>query len=231
MGNAYQVEVMMGIQLQKFLRILSPGIILIFFYCIQSASDYSSAYKSIAEMEFEFTKVTLPLVLMIVFGLINYQFIRPVFMADIWREIDYQIKISFIKIAKLNDSESYKLLATKKRLIRAFFKIIDSDSSLKETSDKVRINGLILTSLIDVKIYSTIFLLLCLIQLAQVTQEFDLLLTKTGIFLFFIFISDRLTKYYKDIHIQLGSDQIDELRAHHNQQVLEKVNELLQDVP
>jgi len=216
---------------QLFFRIASPIVVGVVFFYLALSSSYEDAYAKIASSSFEIGKLTVPAILSFVVGFIIHQYIRPMLLNGLWTEIDFAVKQKLVKIAGLGDQDAYKLLSAKKRLIRVFFKLIDSDESLKNTSDKVRLNGLVITTLADIKIFSSLSILLILGKelFGKPSVTWDLCIVVFCCIC--LFISEKLLICHKKKHIEMGAEQLSELSAHHKPKVEEKIKELLQDLP
>ncbi len=215
---------------QLYLRIVLPAIIGLFYFYLASSNNLRELADKIATSTINVTNLSLSIFLFLLIGFIIHQYILPRMLERFWVDVDFNVKIKLANIAKLDDSDAYKLVCAKKRLMRVFFKLIDSDESLKNSSDKVRVNGLIITSLADIQLFSFLCIIALLFKIANTDNA---IYWNIGVILFCLFgiiISDKLLQKHKLIHIEMGIDQLSELSAHHNKDVVAKIQELLTDI-
>jgi hypothetical protein len=211
-------------------RIASPIIISGIFMILIFSHSLSEAWIAISKDGVELLKFTLLNGLLIGFGLMVHKIIRPIFVDSLWAEVDFKVKQNLVKSANLADPDAAKLLNSKKGLIRIFFKIIDSDPSLTKTSEKVLLNGTVITTLYDLLLVSNLAIVVLTIKLFSEFDPSGWQITLWILILVLIIFTPKLIEKFKLTHIQMGSEQIDEIRRHHYGTLQKFTDELLNDL-
>ena len=202
----------------KFLRLLIPGLIVIFEFI--PLLNYLKINFKIGEGWFSYSYlVVLALVIGSIYHIYN---IRYTVTNVSHRKIDLNIVTSLIKIYnKEITQEEYNYLKDK-RLLHIFYYFIDKDPSLTAKSQLVYFNGLFWTSTADLTILSALASIVYLIFGLFIFQENTLWLV--GIFLSGISLLAIVFHFYSILnHYKLSNDQIEFIETHYQKELKEKI--------
>lgn len=214
----------MGITLQKTMRILTPGIIILVLGLITFGNATTVADLWAGKIAFSTSTITIYSIFVFVLGFLHHEFIRPEIMNPIWRDIDQNLKKGMIQtVNNIASADAVKVLLSDNRLIRTFFTIIDSNPTLVNSSERVRFNGYILTTAVDVEILFFIFAFLNLLLLKNHHSPARVMIT---IVLFLgSYFGKKLEQRFKEKHLALGNEQLNEILRHHRTEFDKRLNE------
>jgi hypothetical protein len=205
----------------KIWRLFLPGVIFLLysFPVLFKTNLIESLRNSLGEYLF----YSCILIIVIIFGGIYYIIgFRNIFWRKIVMSLHDNIRINFINyfqtnkaiinsIKNLNDSE----------LMSIFYKLIDDDESLRDKQNDVRLNGLILTGVIDAQLISLLFL---------VIYVFFYLVKKSLCYFYFLIasislylISELLKRKLIKKHLEYQNEQLIAIKTIH----LEKLKNIL----
>jgi hypothetical protein len=107
-----------------------------------------------------------------------------------------------------------------------FYRILDSDESLKVRQLRVRQNGALITSAVDVGVIAAIGFVLHLI-VTLISRDERHLLWAMGMASLSVFSTLTLVPVGLDRHLRLSNDQLNYIDAHHSDDVLSLTNAIL----
>jgi hypothetical protein len=208
----------------KIWRLFLPGIIfLLYSFPVLFKSFKTNLIESLRNSLGEYLFYICILIIVIIFGVIYYIFgFRNIFWRKIVMSLHDNIRINFINyfqtnkaiinsIKNLNDSE----------LMSIFYKLIDDDESLRDKQNDVRLNGLILTGVIDAQLISLLFF---------VIYGFLCLEKKSSCYFYFLIasislclISELLKRKLIKKHFEYQNEQLIAIKTLH----LEKLKNIL----
>jgi len=111
---------------------------------------------------------------------------------------------------------------------KLFYHFVDTDPSLKNKADDVYENGLIWSSLLDLKIGATVYGLVYMIIVTFVLPS-PVLFFAIGVSAILIFLSGVCIEMSIQRHIRLGNDQLDHIIFHHRPKLEEMLRALGHD--
>lgn len=209
----------------KFLRILIPGLILIFEF-LPMLGELKLNYK-IGEGWFTYSFLIIPaLVIGAIYQMCDVRFT----VTNIsHRKIDLNITSSLLKIYNktlTQDEHNYLKL---KRLKHIFYNIIDNDSSLSAKSQLVYFNGILWTSTADLfilSIFSSViyFVLGYWVLGSDFIWQTGLIFAGLAAFSFCLHMLS-IIKHYK-----LSNDQIEYIETHFKADLTKKVDSSLSEM-
>jgi len=200
----------MSIKTLKILRLFIPGLmILVVILTIQNADllELSKALQSIDLSRNDFNFYIMPIILGAIYyalGFRNLFFKKPIY--SIQKNIRERL------VSEFDDDQDISIysdrLRKNKKILQVFYNFIDSNRSLTEKSNNVRINGLFLSSFADACVISIFAILIYGIILFFFPIFYYVFLLAISILTFitsyFLFMP-RLTK----LHISYSNEQID----------------------
>lgn len=209
----------------KFLRLLIPGLIVIFEFL--PLLDILQVKFEIGQGWLNYSILIIPA---LVIGAIYHLTDARHFITNYsHRKIDLNITSSLLKIYNQPVTQEQLNFLKKKRLKHVFYNIIDNDASLSAKSQLVYFNGMFWTSTADVfiiSVFSSIIYITLGIYLGVVNIWLTgILLGGIGLlgFLFHILTAFR--------HINLSNDQLEYIETHYVNKLKTKLDEVLQQMP
>lgn len=151
----------------KILRLICPG--LLFLLYALPLLFRTGFIKSINQLD-DYTRYLCILICIIALGAIYYILgVRNIFWRKIVMDLRNNIKNTFIDFFKSEIDIVHKIKSLSDlELMSVFYKLIDDDDSLKDKQNDVRLNGLILTTVIDAQLlllfFMPIYLLFCILE-------------------------------------------------------------------
>lgn len=205
----------------KYLRILIPGMFsYLGFYPI--FNFYFGEIYDVKSVDFAIVTV-----ISILLGAIYYQINIQYFVIEFSRHrINKNIFDKLVKIYGKDLNESQKNFIETKYM-HVFYKIIDSEESLKRKTNNVYFNGIFWTSSADLFLFSMFFGLIYWCFFERVNDS------KLISFLFFLMAVLSFTLHFLSArkHIQLSNDQLGFIDVHNREKVKEYFDNILQQMP
>lgn len=206
----------------KLLRLLIPGLILIFEF-LPMLNFMKISYK-IGEEWFAYSFLIIP---SLIIGAIYHMYdIRFTVTNISHRKIDLNITSSLIKIYNKVITQDQHNFLKSKRLKHIFYNIVDSDPSLTAKSQLVYFNGLLWTSTADLFILSIFISFVYLISglwLFKSTEvwQYGVIFGGVAALSFCLHILS-IIKHYK-----LSNDQIEYIETHYQDELKLKIDKCL----
>lgn len=216
----------MSMNTLKYLRLFVPGILvfIIFILAIQESFD------ELVELTKTFSNLQLKggiyIAIFIVLGAIYYIFnIRDLLWNPYHKRVQNNIKDTLIYPFRQELNEQQKDdLKEGRKLMNVFYYFIDNDNSLAQKANRVRFNGLIWTSTIDLTIIAVIGSLIFWFKLIFERNSYNLWMAV--ILLIVALICVGLTQLTTRRHISLSNEQLEIICQLHKEKLHEKINEL-----
>lgn len=225
----YEGSDAMSMNTLKYLRLLVPGILvlIIFILAIQDGFDeLVDLGKTLSNLQF---KDGLYIAIFIVLGALYYIFnIRDLLWNPYHKRVQSNIKETLINPFReeLNQQQRDTLKEGRK-LMNVFYYFIDNDNSLAQKANRVRFNGLIWTSTIDLTIITATGSLVFWVKTIMEMNSYSLWMAV--ILLIIAFISFGLIQLTTRKHLSLSNEQLEIICQLHKEKLHEKINELLQN--
>lgn len=210
----------------KFLRLLIPGLILIFEF-LPMLNILQINYK-IGEGWLNYSFLIIPA---LVIGAMYHIFeIRFTVTSVSHRKIDLNIVSSLLKIYNKSLSQDEYNFLKEKRLKHIFYKIIDNDQSLSAKSQLVYFNGLLWTSTADMfilSIFSSIVFIVCGKWILLNDSIWLIGILYSGVaFLAICFHFLTVIRHYR-----LSNDQLEFIETHYQADLKTKIDDVLKQIP
>jgi hypothetical protein len=210
----------------KFLRLLIPGLILIFEF-LPMLNILQINYK-IGEGWLNYSFLVIPA---LVIGAMYHIFeIRFTVTNVSHRKIDLNIVSSLLKIYNKSLAQDEYNFLKDKRLKHIFYKIIDNDQSLSAKSQLVYFNGLLWTSTADLfilSIFSSIVFIVCGKWVLLNDSIWLMGILYSGVaFLSICFHFLTIIRHYK-----LSNDQLEFIETHYQVELKSKIDAVLEQMP
>ena len=210
----------------KFMRLLIPGLILIFEF-LPILNVLQINYK-IGEGWLSYSLLVVPA---LIIGVMYHIFeIRYTVTNVSHRKIDLNIVSSLLKIYnKTLSQDEYNFLKAK-RLKHIFYNLIDNDQSLSAKSQLVYFNGLLWTSTADLFILSIFSSIVFIVLGKWIISDDSIWLL--GVFyagLAFLSICFHFLTIIR--HYKLSNDQLEFIETHYQVKLKEKINDVLKQNP
>lgn len=211
----------------KYFRLLVPGIliVIVFILVIQESFDelvqFATAFSNLQ------LKDTLFIAVFIIIGAIYYIFnIRDLLWNPYHKRVQNNIKETLINSfqEELNKQQRDNLKEGRK-LMNVFYYFIDNDNSLAQKANRVRFNGLMWTSTIDLTIITAIGSLVFWIKFIIERSSYNLWMAV--ILLIVALMSFGLIQLTTRKHLSLSNEQLEIICQLHKEKLHEKINELL----
>lgn len=206
----------------KFMRLLIPGLILIFEF-LPMLNILNFNYK-IGEGWMSYSFLIIPA--LIIGAIYHFLDIRFIVTNVSHRKIDLNIVSSLLKIYNKPISQDEYNYLKDKRLKHIFYNFIDKDQSLSAKSQLVYFNGLLWTSTADffiLSIFSCIVFLICGLWIFNSNSLWLLGVLYAGLALVSIcFHILTIIKHYK-----LSNDQIEYIETHYQSELKAKIDAAL----
>lgn len=186
-------------------------------------------FKNISRIWTDFkTKDTLYIAIFFIIGAIYYICnIRNILWRPFLKKVQNNIKNKLLNPFKENlTSDQIKELKKDRKLMHIFYNFVDSDTSLTEKAKRVRFNGLIWTSTIDLAIISILGSIFFFMKLIFIKSNYDLIVAL--LLLLLSIISFVLIILTTKRHISLSNVQLDFICHIYKHQLNQKINESLQ---
>jgi len=213
----------MNKEMLKTFRLIIPGILIVLFLLPIYQRELS--IESLNKIKIIFDSRII-IILGIVIGTLYYILnFRSWFFSKPVKKINDNIKYKLLKMCDNNPLilNKNKSLTTGRTLMIIFYRIIDNDESLKDIAKSVRLNGLIWSSIADVKatslIVSFIYLILSWMSFKWLYFICGLALITTHIIAFF------LMSLVTQKQLSLSNEQLENINLHH----IKEVNNLIED--
>ena len=211
----------------KYFRLFVPGILvfIIFILAIQESFD------ELVELTKTFSNLQLKdgiyIAIFIVLGAIYYIFnIRDLLWNPYHKRVQNNIKETLINSfqEELNRQQRDNLKEGRK-LMYVFYYLIDNDNSLAQKANRVRFNGLMWTSTIDLTIITAIGSLVFWFKIIIERSSYNLWMAV--ILLIVALMSFGLIQLTTRKHLSLSNEQLEIICQLHKEKLHEKINELL----
>jgi hypothetical protein len=181
--------------------------------------------KSFAEFQFSNTPYML---IVIIFGALYYILnIRDLLWNPYHERIKNNIKDTLIGPFKDFNQKQISFLKEGRRLMYVFYYFVDNDNSLIQKAKRVRFNGLMWTSTIDLTIMATIGSFMFWFKVILERSSYDLIMA-VGLLLVAL-ISFGLIEVATRRHISLSNEQLEIICELHKEELQKRINELLQN--
>ena len=211
----------------KFFRTLIPGIMIFLLAMLFFTNDLNEL-KNISRIFTDFkAKDTLFIVLFVVLGILYYIFkIRNILWGPFYKRIVNNIKDRLLDPFRGNlNSTQITELKRNRKLMNIFYHFIDNDPSLQEKAKRVRFNGLIWSSTIDLTIISFLGSLIFLIKFIFIKTNYNI---NVALILFCISVFSLVLIFLTtNKHLSLSNDQLGVICQLYKNQLNQKINELL----
>jgi hypothetical protein len=209
----------------KFLRLLIPGLILIFEF-LPMLNEIKVSYK-IGEGWFAYSFLIIPA---LVIGVIYHMYDVRFTVTNIsHRKIDLNIIDSLLRIYNKKITQEEHDCLKNKRLKHIFYNIIDKDPSLSAKSQLVYFNGLMWTSTADLFILS-IFSSVIYFSFGYWIIDSNFLLHTGLIFAGLAAFSFCLHILSINKHYKLSNDQIEYIETHYRVELVEKIDKVISEM-
>lgn len=217
----------MSMNALKYFRLFVPGILvfIIFILAIQESFD------ELVELTKTFSNLQLKdgiyIAIFIVLGAIYYIFnIRDLLWNPYHKRVQNNIKETLINSfqEELNKQQRDNLKEGRK-LMNVFYYFIDNDNSLAQKANRVRFNGLMWTSTIDLTIITAIGSLVFWFKIIIERSSYNLWMAV--ILLIVALMSFGLIQLTTRKHLSLSNEQLEIICQLHKEKLHEKINELL----
>ncbi|WP_127018620.1 hypothetical protein [Flagellimonas beolgyonensis] len=206
----------------KFLRLLIPGLALIFVF-LPIFKESGIEYR-IGEGWFVYSFLVIPA--LIIGSIYNMLDLRFFITGYSHRKIDLNITSSLLKIYNKDVTQEQLNFLKNKRLKHIFYNIVDNDASLTAKSQLVYSNGIFWTSTADIfliSIFASLIYIAIGVPMGNVKLwSYGILLAGIGLLSFLFHL---LTVFR---HINLSNDQLEYIETHYVKQLKEKIDEVLQ---
>lgn len=217
----------MSMNTLKYFRLLVPGILvfIIFILAIQESFDeLVELTKTFSNFQF---KDGIYIAIFIVLGAIYYIFsIRDLLWNPYHKRVQNNIKETLMNPfqGELNKQQRDNLKEGRK-LMNVFYHFVDNDNSLAQKANRVRFNGLLWTSTIDLTIITAIGSLVFWIKFIIERSSYNLWMAV--ILLIVALVSFGLIQLTTRKHLSLSNEQLEIICQLHKEKLHEKINELL----
>jgi len=214
----------MGMTALKIWRLIIPGIlilILLLFVIQESFTDLTKTFTSFQSNDIAYT------ILVIAVGVFYYILnIRKLLWNPYLNRVQINIKNTLLSAYKkpLNKQQKAYLIEGRKLMI-IFYHFIDNDKSLLEKAKRVRFNGLIWTSMIDLTIISSCGSLIFWVKL--IIERHFYYLAMALILIILALVSFGLIQLTTRHHLSLSNEQLEIICQSYKTQLEDKINELL----
>lgn len=213
----------------KFFRLLVPGILIVILLLIviqdnlHELIEFTKAFSNLQ------LKDTIFVAVFIGIGAIYYIInIRDLLWNPYHKRVQNNIKNTLISpFMQQFNKQQIDYLKDGRKLMNVFYHFIDTDNSLTQKANRVRFNGLIWTSTIDLTIIATIGSLAFWSKLIFEISSYNLWMAI--ILLIIALISFGLIQLTTKRHISLSNEQLEIICQLHKEKLQEKINELLQN--
>lgn len=215
----------MGINGLKYLRLIIPGILMILLILLVNKVNIKNIQDVFTNIQAENTCYTIAIVFI---GVLYYIFhIRYVLWKPFNERIQNNIKNRLLKrYGKHLNQEQIVELKKGRKLMNIFYQIIDNDKSLTEKANRVRFNGLIWTSMMDIAIISFIGSIIFWIKYFFETENNNSIFAWCLLAATIIFIG--LTEISTRKHLSLSNEQLDMICQLHKQELCRLIDETMQ---
>lgn len=193
----------------KFFRLLVPGILIFLLIILFLQNDFHELSQFTRFFSDFQVMDTLYTVIFAFVGVLYYLLgIRNLLLKPYHERVQNNIKDKLISpfLGQLN-KEQIAYLKQARRLMNIFYHFIDSDSSLTEKAKRVRFNGLIWTSTVDLTIISVLGASGFWIRLILETTQYNLVMA--GSLSALVLISFGLIQLSTKRHLSLSDDQLE----------------------
>lgn len=216
----------MSMNTLKYFRLLVPGILIVIFFILviqESFGELVQFAKAFSNLQL---RGTLFIAVFIIIGAIYYIFnIRDLLWNPYHKRVQNNIKDTLIYPFRQELNEQQKDdLKEGRKLMNVFYYFIDNDNSLAQKANRVRFNGLIWTSTIDLTIIAVIGSLIFWFKLIFERNSYNLWMAV--ILLIVALICVGLTQLTTRRHISLSNEQLEIICQLHKEKLHEKINEL-----
>ena len=214
----------MSIVTLQRLRLVIPGIfllLLLLFITSESISELIPSFFKLQPEDWQY------LVVIIAGGALYYILkVRNLVWNPFRKKIDDNIKVTLINpYAQTLGNEDIEHLIEGRKLMHIFYHFIDNDKSLSEKANRVRFNGLLWTSSIDLTITSAFGSLLFWIKLFILGSSYNLLM---AIYLLAIALISYISIHLlTKKHIDLSNEQLEMICQLYKAPLQAKLDELL----
>lgn len=209
----------------KFLRLLIPGLILIFEF-LPMLIELKLNYK-IGEGWFSYSFLIIPA---LAIGAVYHMYDARFTVTSIsHRKIDLNITSSLLKIYNKTITQEEHNFLKKKRLKHIFYNIVDNDASLSAKSQLVYFNGIFWTSTADLFILS-IFSSIVYFVLGYWVLNSEFLWHTGLIFIGLAAFSFCLHMLSIIKHYKLSNDQIEYIETHFKADLTNKIDSSLAEM-
>ena len=166
----------MSLTTLKHWRLIVPGILLVVILLLsiqESFSDLSGALKAFSDFQW-YDRIIVGVV--IIFGALYHILdIRMKFWNPDYRRVQDNIKSTLIEpFSQQLSTEQKDFLKEEDRLTNIFWRFVDKDNSLLEKAKRVRFNGLIWSSAVDIMIISAVGSIILFVKLAVEKNPYSL---------------------------------------------------------
>jgi len=207
-------------------RLIIPGIFLLLLVLFAIQDSFSELTKTFTNFQL---KYTIYIIVFIAAGVLYYILnIRDLLWKPYLDRVQNNIKDTLLRpFKKQLDKQQEDYLRDGLKLMIIFWHFIDNDNSLLEKAKRVRFNGLIWTSTIDLTIIAACGSLLFWVKLVIVRNSYNLWMAI--IFLVLALVSFVFIQLTTKRHISLSDEQLETICQSYRPQLEGKVHELLQN--
>jgi len=214
----------MGITALKTWRLIIPGILILLLLLFAIQESFSGLTKTFTNFQ---PKDTIYTILVLAFGGLYYILkIRNILWNPYLNRVKNNIKDTLLSPFKQQlDKKQEDYLRDGRKLMIIFYHFIDNDNSLLEKAKRVRFNGLIWTSTIDLTIIAAFGSLLFWAKFIIEKNSYNL--WGALICLALALVSFGLIQLTTKHHISLSNEQLEIICQSYKQQLKDKLYELL----
>ena len=214
----------MGMGALKYWRLVIPGIMVLILILFIVQDSFSELTKAFSDFQLKDTIYTIVVVAIGAFYYVLH--IRNLLWNPYRNRVNSNIKERLISSCGIQISEQQSAYLKDGRILMdVFYHFIDNDNSLLEKAKRVRFNGLIWTSVVDLTIIAVVGSLLFWIKYFIETNSYNLWMAL--ILLILAIVSFGLIQLATKHHLSLSNEQLDIICSSYRPELENKVNEKL----
>lgn len=209
----------------SFFRILIPGLLLVLFFMLLLTNNFNEIGNIFSYFRDFGVKDTFYVAVFLIFGAIYYICkLRDVLWNPFYIKVLNNIKNKLLgPVIHMLTAEQKKTLKEKRKLINIFYHFVDLDASLKEKAKRIRLNGLIWSSCVDLSTISFLTAIALLIKYFFAGNKYNIIMFSVLILLAVIALV--LVIILTNRHISLSNEQLDIICQMYRSELVEKILE------
>lgn len=210
----------------KNLRLITPGVIILFFGLLYVSRGWENFISSTADVEVDPSAISGKAIVIGLFGILYYALDLR---GKIWRnkflpDVHTNIFDSLLSGRNYTQSQEQKI-RDKKNLTHIFYSFIDNDASLTNKSKDVYANGYVASTVCDIIVVGGFFTLLYTITgiITSTWHYYSFAAFSIAVIALCTFLLIRVRKK----HVELSNDQLFYIKQKYSNELTQKLNELL----